>query len=346
MRAAVWTKGGELELVDRAAPEPGPGEVSVSVVSGGICGSDLHWFRGDFTPDAGRTPGHEIGGVVAAVGADVDGLREGDVVGIEPRVRCGACDYCALGQFQHCRTSHLIGLGSDGGLADQVLAPAYTAFVAPPGVDGELAALAEPLACSVHGFRKVDLRAGETVLVQGAGTIGLTAVQAAVAEGATVLITARYAHQREAAERLGASEVIMDDDAGNQRLAELGRDQAIDVVAEAVGGHADTIRVAVDVVRPMGRVCVLGVFAIESAGLNPLTLLSKEAVVVGANTYSWPGGTAGDSDYARALEVIAGMPEESRALITHRIPLSEINAGFATAMDKSTASIKVHIQPD
>ena len=183
MRAAAWTKAGALELVERAAPDPGPGEISVSVVSGGICGSDLHWFRGDFAPEAGRTPGHEIGGVVASLGAGVDGLREGDVVGIESRVRCGACDFCALGQYQHCRTSHLIGLGSDGGLAGQVLAPAYTAFVAPPGVDGELAAMAEPLACSVHGFRKVDLHPGETVLVQGAGTIGLTALQAARAEG-------------------------------------------------------------------------------------------------------------------------------------------------------------------
>ena len=120
MRAAVWTENRDLELVERAVPVPGPGEIAIAVVSGGICGSDLHWFRGDFIPDAGRTPGHEIGGVVSAVGAEVAGLREGDVVGIEPRVRCGSCDYCSLGQFQHCRASHLIGVGSDGGLAEQV----------------------------------------------------------------------------------------------------------------------------------------------------------------------------------------------------------------------------------
>ena len=90
MRAAAWTDRRELEILDKPAADPGRGEISVAVVSGGICGSDLHWYRGDFPPELGRTPGHEIGGIVAAVGADVDGLREGDVVGIEPRVRCSA----------------------------------------------------------------------------------------------------------------------------------------------------------------------------------------------------------------------------------------------------------------
>ncbi len=342
MRAAVWTESRELEVVEKPLPDPGPGEVRVQVGSAGICGSDLHWFRGDFPPIPGLTPGHEIGGTVEAVGSGVDNVREGDVVGIEPSLRCRDCEFCDLGQYQHCAKHRLLGIALDGGLASSVLTDAYTVFAAAPPIDAELAALTEPLACGVHGFEKVGLAAGETVLVIGAGSIGLTALLAARAYDAKVLITARHLHQREAALRLGAAEVIMDDEAGTRRLAELGADQAIDVVAEAVGGHADTIRVAVEVIRPLGRVAVLGVFAIQSAGLNPLLLLGKEVTVVGANTYSAPEG---DSDYARALEIVAGFPDETRSLVTHRFALDEVSTAFATALDKGTASIKVQVQP-
>ncbi|HJN91556.1 MAG TPA: alcohol dehydrogenase catalytic domain-containing protein, partial [Dehalococcoidia bacterium] len=299
MRAAVWTDDRDLRIVEKPLPTPGPGEVRVVVGSAGICGSDLHWFRGDFPPQPGLTPGHEIGGTIDAVGAGVNHVREGDIVGVEPSLRCGDCEFCNRGEYQHCRRHVLLGIALDGGLEESVVTPGYTVFNAPAAVDPELAAVAEPLACGVHGFQKVGLAQDETVLVQGAGSIGLTALLAARAYGAKVLITARHAHQREAAERLGATEVIMDDEAGERRLAELAKDQAIDVVAEAVGGHADTIRVAVETVRPMGRVAVLGVFAMESAGLNPLTLLGKEVSVIGANTYSAPNG---ESDYARGLE--------------------------------------------
>lgn len=342
MRAAAWTQTRDLDLVDKPDPAPQDHEVVVAVGSAGICGSDLHWFRGDFPPTAGRTPGHEIGGVVTAVGAAVSHLREGDTVGIEPSVRCGTCEFCTLGQYQHCRSHELIGIARDGGLAERVLAPGYTVFPAPAPLDAELAALAEPLACSVHGYEKVGLGSGETVLVLGAGTIGLTALLAARAYGARVCITARHPHQRDAALALGADEVIPDDDAGRDRIAELARDREIDVVAEAVGGRADTIRLAVEAARPLGRVVVLGVFTIDSAALNPLLLLGKEVAVVGANTYSAPGGR---SDYARALEIIAGRADETRSLVTHRFALAEANAAFAAALDKGTASIKVHIQP-
>ena len=343
MRAAAWTDQRDLTIVEKEARAPGEGEVQIAVGSGGICGSDLHWYRGDFPPVAGLTPGHEIGGTVSAVGAGVDHVREGDIVGVEPSVRCGECDLCVAGHYQHCRDFALLGIALDGGLAQSVTTPGYTVFAAPSSVDVELAALAEPLACSVHGYEKVGLRQGETVLVLGAGSIGLTGLLAARAYGANVLITARYPHQREAALRLGASEVIGDDEAGAKRLAELATDQAIDVVAEAVGGRADTIGPAVEVVRPLGRVVVLGVFTIESAGLNPLTLLGKEVTVVGAVTYSSPEGR---SDYARGLEIIGEYGDEARSLITHRFPLSRVGDAFATALDKATQSIKVQIQPN
>ena len=345
MRRAAWNADRTLSVVEHDLRPPAEGEVRVDVVNAGICGSDLHWYRGDFSPQASRTPGHEIGGIVSAVGAGVGHVREGDVVGVEPLLRCGSCGHCASGHYNQCQVAGgLIGIAVDGGMAQTLYAPQAAVFAAPRGVDGELAAMAEPLACSVHGYGMVDLRQGETVLVIGAGSIGLTAQLAAQAVGANVIVLARHPHQQEAARRLGAAEVIGDDDDGRKRLAELAADDAIDVVAECVGGHADTIRQSVDAVRRLGRVVVLGVFAIDSAGFNPLTLLGREITMVGAVTYAAPGGRT--PDYQRALETLTGCADEARSLITHRFGLDAVNDAFDTALNKSSLSIKVHLTPN
>ena len=238
----------------------------------------------------------------------------------------------------------MIGIAVDGGIAQDVFAPAPAVFKAPQGIDGEVAAMAEPLACSVHGYNMISLGQGETVLVIGAGSIGLTAQLAAQATGANVIVLARHPHQQEAARQLGAAEVIGEDEAGQQRLKELTADDAIDVVAECVGGHADTIRQSVDVVRRLGRVLVLGVFAIDSAGFNPLTLLGREITMMGAVTYAAPGGRA--PDYQQALELLTGCGEDARSLITHRFGLDDVNDAFEAALNKSSKSIKVHIRPN
>ncbi len=345
MRRAAWNRDRTLSVHDDPLRAPGESEVRVQVVNAGICGSDLHWYRGDFEPSALRTPGHEIGGIVAAVGAGVQHVNEGDVVGVEPLLRCGSCGHCVSGHYNQCQVAGgLIGIAADGGMAQEVFAPAAAVFKAPPGIDGEVAAMAEPLACSVHGYNMITLGQGETVLVIGAGSIGLTAQLAAQATGAEVIVLARHPHQQEAARQLGASEVIGEDEAGQQRLRELTRDDAIDVVAECVGGHADTIRQSVDVVRRLGRVVVLGVFAIDNAGFNPLTLLGREITMVGAVTYAAPGGRK--PDYQQALELLTGCGEDARSLITHRYGLGDVNAAFDTALDKSSKSIKVHITPN
>ena len=345
MRRAAWNADSTLSVLDEAARRPGDGEVLVEVVSAGICGSDLHWYRGDFPPQATRTPGHEIGGIVSALGAGVTNMSEGDIVGVEPLLRCGSCGHCSAGRYNQCQVAGgLIGIAVDGGMAQQVMAPREAVFRSPRGIDAEVTAMAEPLACSVHGFEEINLGDGETVLVVGAGSIGLTAQLAAQAYGAQVIVLARYPHQQEAARSLGAAEVIGDDEAGKARLAELAADDSIDVVAECVGGHADTIRTSVDAVRRLGRVVILGVFAIEDAGLNPLTLLGREITMVGAVTYAAPGGRV--PDYQKALEMLTGCEDEARSLITHRFGLNSVNEAFATALDKSSLSVKVHLTPN
>jgi (R,R)-butanediol dehydrogenase/meso-butanediol dehydrogenase/diacetyl reductase/L-iditol 2-dehydrogenase len=353
IRAARWKSALELEISTVELDGPSAGEVQVSIQSAGICGSDLHAFRNatGLWEAGGLVPGHEIAGVVSAIGAGVSHVREGDVVGIEPLLRsvvCGTCRYCLSGEYQVCTANGLPGGGIygekvDGGMREMGTFPGPAVFLVPSGVDAELAALAEPLACSVHGYEKIGLRANQTVLIVGAGTIGLTALLAAKAAGSHAIITARHPHQQDAARRMGADEVIGDDEAGRARLDELAAQEAIDVAVETVGGRADTLIQAQHAVRRMGTVIVIGIFTDRLATIDALDMALREVQMVGAIIYGAPTGKA---EYAMALDMLADNVDTARTLITHRFPLTEANEAFAIALDKSSNSIKVHINPN
>ncbi len=341
-RAARWTPERTIEVAEKDVPDPRPDEVRIAVGSAGICGSDLHFYRGEFPTRPGITPGHEFGGTVTAVGADVRHLREGDLVGVEPLLRCGFCPFCLSGDYHVCNDRGLVGERADGGMSEVATVPGNTVFKAPTGLDPEAVAIAEPLACAVHGFEKVELRGHETVFIVGAGTIGLTAILAARACGARAIVLARHPHQQEAARRLGAVEVVGDDDAGRARMQELARQQAVDVAVETVGGSADTLLTAQHVLRPKGRLVLLGVFTGSRASIDPLHCLLNEIEIVGSMTYA---ATEGHADYAIALDVVTDYADLARSLVTHRFGLEDTKQAFETALDKSTRSIKVHIQP-
>ena len=341
--AVEWTEQRTLQLVEKETASPANDEITIAVDSAGICGSDLHFFRGDFPPRPGTTPGHEFAGRVVSVGRDVSSIREGDLVGVEPLLRCGICEFCITGDYHVCQERKLVGEGQNGGMSQRATVPAYLAYNVPPSVDAEGAALAEPLACSVHGFRKIGLQGHETVFVVGAGTIGLTAILAARAVGAKVIVLARHPHQRAAAERLGAMEVLGEDEASMQRIADLVAGNAIDVAVETVGGKAETLWQAQRVLRPKGRLLVLGVFTGGPVPINALHLAVKEIEMVGSMTYNAEDGHV---DYKIALEVVGDFLSEIKSLVSHRFNLDRANDAFQTATDKSTESLKVHFNPN
>ncbi|MYD44053.1 MAG: zinc-binding dehydrogenase [Gammaproteobacteria bacterium] len=227
-------------------------------------------------------------------------------------------------------------------MSQLVNVPAHIAYTAPEAIDAEVVALAEPLACSVHGFRKIGLQGHETVFVVGAGTIGLTAILAARAIGAKVIVLARHPHQQEAAHRLGAIEVLGEDETSQQRVQELTRINAIDVAVETVGGRAETLWQAQRVLRPKGRLVVLGVFTGGLVSINALHLAIKEIEMVGSMTYN---ASDGHVDYKIALDVVHEYLTETKSLVTHRFNLTQANEAFRVAADKSTESLKVHFNP-
>jgi threonine dehydrogenase-like Zn-dependent dehydrogenase len=337
MKAAVWNDHGSLDVVDRPVPEPRPGWVRVKVSAVGICGTDLHFYRGSFPSPAGLLPGHEVGGVIDALGDGVQ-LPAGTAVAIEPQSFCGECYQCRTGNHNRCAKRTLFGVTGRGGCAEYATIPGYSVYPLPGDLPPAAAALAEPLAVCVRGVRRGQIESGQRVVILGAGTIGLMSLLCAQAAGASeILITARYPHQQRAAQALGADGVFENLGSLNDRLGGA----PVDCVIETVGGRAATLIDAVNVVRPGGMVLMLGVFD-GPTQVPALDFSTKEVTMVGSNCY---GRSGAHTDFEIAIELLRKNLEPLTALITHRFGLDQVNQAFITATDKNSGSIKVHLIP-
>lgn len=340
MKAAFISGARAFAVKDIDAPAPGAGEALVRVRNCGVCGSDLHFYRGEFPSVAGLCPGHEIAGEIEDVGDGVDGFAKGDRVAVEPLVVCLTCARCRAGNYQLCRSRKLVGTyDAPGALREYMVVPAYGLYRLPDELDFELGALVEPLAVAVHGLKLAGLQYGERVAVLGAGTIGLLSAAAAKAMGASQVATsARHAHQKAMAEAVGADIVY---DATTEGATRMARElRGPDVVVETVGGHADTLDQAMGLVGFGGRVSVLGVFT-KPVRVNPTGFVLKEGRLVGSMTY---GRSGAKSDFDIAIEIMRRERERLRPLITHRFALEDVAEAFATADDKTSGSIKVTVE--
>ena len=310
---AVRCEGGAPVVVE-TAPATGDG-VKVRVASVGICGSDLHLLQWNLPV----VMGHEFAGTTA----------DGTPVAVEPITPCGTCDACLGGDVQRCvlGPAMVFGVGRDGGMADECLVPESSLVRLPDGVALRDACLVEPLAVAVHGVRRGGVTGHDRVAVIGAGSIGLAAVAAAQATGATVDLGARHDRQREAGERLGAG--ILDDDT------------TYDVVVEAAG-TAGALAQAVERCKTGGTVVLLGTYWDGDVAMPGQALCMKEVALVPASMYGRVGPSR-DVDVAASL--LAARPDLGATLITHRFPLDAAADAFATARDRAAGAIKVVLEP-
>jgi threonine dehydrogenase-like Zn-dependent dehydrogenase len=264
-------------------------------------------------------------------------------VAIEPIRGCGSCAICRTGRYAICRDSKLAGVHLPGALAEYLVVPAANVYPVPADLDPRIAALAEPMAVVVHALHRVAFQPGQRVLVLGAGSVGLLAAAAARRLGARdVWVTARHPHQAELARTVGATRVIGEKEAGPEALDGVGREAPIDVVVETVGGRADTLRAAVAAARPGGSVSVVGVFWGQLA-LDPMPLLLKELTL--AWSYCYGEDPAHGADFAEAADMVAAARDALAPLITHSVPLAEIERGFTLAADRQAGAVKVSVTP-
>jgi threonine dehydrogenase-like Zn-dependent dehydrogenase len=286
------------------------------VRSAGICGSDLHLIEAGVVEAAQVTLGHEVAGVT----------DDGTPVAIEPLAPCGTCGPCLDGDYNLCRAggAMLFGIGRDGGMADEMWVPSRALVPLPVGVDVRDASLVEPLAVVVHSFRRGAVRPDHRVAVIGGGAIGLCAVAVGRALGCEVGLAARHDHQREAGERLGASEV-----AGEY-----------DVIIEAAGSESALAR-AVELARPSAQVVIPGIYW-GPVALPGLSMCLKQVSLCPTTLY---GRHAGGRDVDHAAALLATTPELPATIVTHRFPLDAAVEAFETAASRSAGAIKVILEP-
>lgn len=283
MKAAVFYGKHDLRIEERPVPAPGPNQVLIRVHVCGVCGTDVHIFEGDegaAKSPAGTILGHEFSGVITAVGSGVTDFQPGDRVCVDPNEPCGCCDYCRGGLAHYC--THMNGYGTtrDGGFAEYCAVPVSQVYPIPDGVSFRQAAMAEPVACCLHGIDMCNIRPGDTVAVFGAGMIGLIMLQLAKLSGAATVISIEpIAEKRAVAERLGADLTI---DPFNQDVPEVLRENGIGrihAVIECVG-KTGTIAQAIEIAGPKAVVMMFGLTRPEdTVPVKPFDLFKREVVL-------------------------------------------------------------------
>jgi L-iditol 2-dehydrogenase len=345
MLAAVFRGPGELDVTEVPTPEAGPGEVLVKVGANTVCGTDVRILRGEKTRGVARDfiLGHELAGHVAEVGRGVEGYEVGSPVVMAPAIACLRCHYCKRGMENVCVNKKIVGNVVDGGLAEYMRVPAEAVsagnlFVARGGIPPEHLALAEPLACCVNGLGNYRVEMDDTVLILGAGPIGLFHLQLALLSGAGKVIVSNPSEDRRVfAKELGAH-VVADPTAGNlsEVVSEHTDGLGVDVAVICIG-IPQLVNDAMRMVRKGGRVNVF-------AGLSGAGWSEVEANLIHYNELIVTG--ASDSkreNYDTALRLIESGRVAVDRMVTHRFPLSEA----VEAIDKSASGegIKIAVMP-
>jgi threonine dehydrogenase-like Zn-dependent dehydrogenase len=357
MKAALFYGGPDIRVDELPTPDPGPGEVLIRVQSAGICGSDLHGYRGanpwrthTEASAEGRQSGHELAGDVAALGAGVSGLSICQRVGIEPEhlIGCGRCSYCRRGDTHLCPTrgQHHGEHHSSHGFSQYDVCLARNVYPLPDNVSTDAAAILDCYACGVHAVRRVPILPYMNVAILGTGAIGMTLGQVVRASGAgCVMMVGTRSEPLTLARRAGAADAGIANREIDPVKAVLERTggEGADVVFGTVGGSAPTLAQAIGLVRPGGTVCILGVFTTDPE-LDTRAAYRKEVTITWCNSYSsWNG----ISEYVIALDLLASGRVIAEPLITHHYPLNQIGAAFIAAADKKTSqAVKVLVHPN
>jgi threonine dehydrogenase-like Zn-dependent dehydrogenase len=299
----------------RDLPLPVGEGVRIRVASSGICGSDLHMLKMGFPIPF--TLGHEVAGIT----------DDGTPVAIEPIAPCGHCGECVQGRYNLCvmGPQAVLGVGQDGGMAEEMLVPARCLVPLPSGVEVRDACLVEPLAVAVHGIAMAGISSSDRVAIVGGGTIGLCAVAIARRAASDVCLLARHEVQKRAGEQLGAT---------------LDAQGSYDLIIDCAG-TTESIAQAVGLCRPGARLLLLATYW-EGLTLPAFEVSMKELRIIGSSSYARQGLSR---DVDVAATAMAQNPLIAKLLITHRLPLEAAEEAFAIAGNRAAGAIKVAFNP-
>lgn len=337
MKTLVIDRIGHAEFRQIEEQAPGPGEVLVDVHHVGLCGSDLNTFSG-LNPlvELPRIPGHEIGGVIAATGPDVDpALAIGKPVIVIPYTTCGTCTSCRAGRVNACRYNRTLGVQQDGGLRDRIVLPADRLIVNEALKPTQLA-LVEPLSVGFHAVARGRVTSEDRVLVLGGGMIGVGAILGALARGAKVIVSEVSDSKRELLLALGVSEVVnpMTDDlpAAIERLTD---GDGADVVIEAVG-RPETFRQSIDLASFTGRVVYIG-YAKAEVSYDTSKFNLKELDIFGSRN-------ATRTDFEAVIAYLTAHPGVADRLVSKTFTWDEAESAFDYWTKHRDETFKVMIE--
>jgi len=344
--AAVFEGDGKLELKERPEPKlTKENDVLLKVQGVGICGTDLHILQ---VPPAhpatvGAILGHEFTAEVVAVGSAVPDFRAGDRVLVDPHPGCGLCEQCKSGHPDRCIPLYnsavpgqcaTIGIFSDGAMTSYAVAPAHSLYRVDPSVPAHIAALAEPLSCVVSATQKLKVQPGETVVVLGAGPIGLLYATFLKACGAAKIIVSEISeYRRQAALDCGATLVV---DPLNEDLVSVVQREmngGADVVVEAVG---PLLPQAIDLVHSGGRILQFGHDELARPEIRVAEIVRKEITIF--------GGFIGKFSFHKLPAIIESNVLSLDKIVSHRMPLSKVHEGLSLL--REGRAIKVILHPE
>jgi L-iditol 2-dehydrogenase len=327
---------GDVRVAEETVPVPGPGQSLVEVTSVGLCGSDLHWYTDGAIGEAQLTRplvgGHEFAGVVRG------GPRDGQRVAVDPSIPCLGCDMCARGYRNLCRNVVFAGHSTqDGGLRQFLAWPDNLLHALPDHVSDSDGAMLEPLGVAIHAFDLGHVGLGASAAIIGCGPIGLCLLQVLRVGGVhQVIATDPLRHRRAAAERLGADVVLDPASLGYTEQLRTATDGIGVDVAFEVAGSDDAIKAAIDVVRPGGRVVLVGIPSNDRSTFPAGTARRKGLSLVLARRMN--------DVYPRAMSFVSSGRIDVASLVTHRFPLAAADHAFRVAVDRE--GLKVIVVPN
>ncbi|WP_095101482.1 Zn-dependent oxidoreductase [Pseudomonas sp. Irchel 3A5] len=327
----------EFGLAQVEVPQVAPGEVKVDVAYAGICGSDMHIIHGQNAfVRFPRVTGHEFSGVVREVGEGVEHLKAGDRVCIDPVISCGTCYPCRINRPNVCTKLQVIGVHRDGGFSEQVCVPAGNAHRLPDSMSLSHAALVEPYSIALNVLDRMQVHPGDSLLIYGAGVIGLTLVQMARALGLTdITVTDVIDARLETAKALGASHTLNGQAVDVEAtMRELTHGEGVPLIVDAAcipSLMPQMVRLA----SPAGRIGLLG-FNATPSDLVQLEMIKKELTLVGSRL--------NNRKFPRVIELIASGKLQVQELVSHQVSFDEMPAAIDLIEHHPEQTRKVLVQ--
>ncbi|MGI6189194.1 MAG: zinc-binding alcohol dehydrogenase family protein [Clostridiales bacterium] len=318
MKSVMIRKPGEIAVVDSPMPaEPEKNEVIVRIKAAGICGSDLHVYHGRSAFAAyPRIIGHELAGEVYQAGSLVSDLKPGDKVAIDPVISCGNCYACRIGRHNVCSSVKVLGIHVDGGFSQYIKVNAGNVHKIPDNIPWEEAAVIEPFTIAAEAVDRGRLSADDSVLICGAGPIGLAILQAVRRAGAKAMIMDIIDSRLERAKKMGAEKVV---NTNNTDLVKAIMDftdgEGVNLIFEATGSISVLELCVSALVSQAGRIVVLG-YPRETARITPLDIMRRELDIIGSRLNR--------NMFPEVIEWIKAKEIEPSSIISHVFPMEKV----------------------